>query len=54
MVLDYPQYSNGMYELHKRDFDDIARLVMEEYMPEQVDVPKEVDINYRIYQLHRV
>ncbi len=48
MVLDYPQYSNGMYELHKRDFDDIARLVMEEYMPEQVDVPKEVDINYLI------
>lgn len=25
MVLDYPQYPNGMYRLEKNDFDDIAR-----------------------------
>lgn len=46
MVLDYPQYPNGMYRLHKGDFDNIARDVMKEYMPGCVDVQQEVDINF--------
>ena len=33
MVLDYPQYPNGMYRLGKNDFDDIARAILKEYMP---------------------
>lgn len=48
MVLDYPQYINGMYKLQKKDFDDIARVIMKEYMPNVVDVPGEIDINYLI------
>jgi Zn-dependent peptidase ImmA (M78 family) len=48
MVLDYPQYPNGMYKLHKNDFDDIAREIMKAYMPGIVDAQQEVDINYLI------
>ena len=32
MILDYPQYPNGMYILGKNDFDDIARAVLKEYI----------------------
>ncbi len=32
MILDYPQYPNGMYRLGKNDFDDIARAVLKEYI----------------------
>lgn len=48
MVLDYPQYPNGMYRLGKNDFDDIARDVLKEYMPGVVDSQQEIDINYLI------
>lgn len=48
MVLDYPQYSNGMYRLYKRDFDNIALMIMKEYLPGAVDKIGEVDINYLI------
>lgn len=48
MVLDYPQYPNGMYKLRKNDFDDIARDIMKEYMPGAVDMQQAVDINYLI------
>lgn len=48
MVLDYPQYPNGMYRLQRKDFDDIAREILKEYMPGIVDVQKEVDMNYLI------
>lgn len=48
MVLDYPQYPNGMYKLYKRDFDNIALMIMKEYLPGSVDRIGEVDINYLI------
>ena len=48
MVLDYPQYPNGMYKLSKNDFDDIARDIMKEYMPGIVDIQREFDINFLI------
>ena len=48
MVLDYPQYPNGMYRLYKRDFDNIALMIMKEYLPGSVDKIGEVDINYLI------
>ena len=48
MTLDYPQYPNGMYRLYKRDFDNIALMIMKEYMPWIVDTVCEVDINYLI------
>lgn len=48
MVLDYPQYSNGMYKLYKRDFDNIALVIMKEYLPGYVDKIGEVDINYLV------
>lgn len=48
MVLDYPQYPNGMYRLYKRDFDNIALMIMKEYLPRSVDKIGEIDINYLI------
>lgn len=48
MVLNYPQYPNGMYKLYKHDFDNIALKIMKEYLPGSVDKIGEVDINYLI------
>lgn len=48
MVLAYPQYPNGMYRLYKRDFDNIALMIMKEYLPDSVDKIGEVDIYYLI------
>ena len=46
MFLDFPQYPNGMYRLYKRDFDNIALMIMKEYLPSFVDVIGEVDIDF--------
>ena len=47
MRLDkYPMKQNGMYILKKSDFDDIADMVLEEYMPSVLTYPKTVDIEY--------
>jgi hypothetical protein len=35
-----------MYKLHKTDFDDIALMLLQEYLASVVDRPREVDINY--------
>lgn len=48
MILEYPQYANGMYQLRKKDFDNIARMIMKEYMPGNIDIFREIDINYLI------
>lgn len=47
MRLDnYPMKQNGMYILKKTDFDDIAEMVLKEYMPFVLNEPKAVDIEY--------
>ena len=46
MRLDYPMKQNGMYILKKADFDDIGEMVLSEYMPNVLDYPKSVDIDY--------
>ena len=46
MKLSYEQYENGMYKLHKLDFDDIALMLLREHLPRLVDVPGEIDIYY--------
>lgn len=43
MVLEYPQYPNGMYRLSKNDFDDIARDILKEYLPGVVDSQQEIE-----------
>ena len=48
MKLEYPQYENGMYKLGKADFDDIAYEILDEYLPDALNSPKVVDINYLI------
>ncbi|OJU09171.1 MAG: hypothetical protein BGN88_08445 [Clostridiales bacterium 43-6] len=48
MKLSYEQEPNGMYKLHKTDFDDIALMLLREYLASVVDSPGEVDINYLI------
>lgn len=45
MKLEYEQYANGMFKLHKNDFDDIALAVLKEYALGIVDSPRAVDIN---------
>ena len=48
MKLDYPQYENGMYKLDRADFDDIAYEILDEYLPDALNSPGVVDINYLI------
>ena len=48
MKLEYPQYENGMYKLDKADFDDIAYEILDEYLPDALNSPRVVDINYLI------
>ena len=45
MKLNYTMKSNGMYILSERDFDDIATLVLTEYMPNVLERPQPVDID---------
>lgn len=45
MKLNYTMKSNGMYILSERDFDDIATLVLSEYMPNVLERPQPVDID---------
>lgn len=44
MQLNYEMKKNGMYILRQSDFDDIATLVLEEYMPEVLRTPQAVDV----------
>lgn len=46
MKLEYEKEPNGMYKLHKPDFDVIALRFLREYLSSVVDLPREVDINY--------
>ena len=46
MKLEYEQEPNGMYQLYKPDFDDIALKFLREYLSSVIDLPQEVDINY--------
>lgn len=48
MKLNYPQYENGMFKLYKKDFDDIALMVLKEFLPRSVNEPQAIDINYII------
>ena len=46
MKLNYTMKSNGMYILSERDFDDIATLVLTEYMPKALEWPQPVNIDH--------
>ena len=47
MRLDnYTMKQNGMYLLKKTDFDDIADMVLKEYMPGVLHYPKATDVDY--------
>lgn len=48
MRLEYPMYSNGMYCLKNGDFDAIASMVLGEYLPEALEKPQPVNIDYLI------
>lgn len=48
MKLNYGQESNGMYKLKKKDFDDIAMVLLKEHLATAIDSPSEVDINFLI------
>ena len=37
-----------MYKLYKRDFDNIALMIIEEYLPGSIGKIGEIDINYLI------
>ena len=46
MKLNYTMKPNGMYILSGRDFDDIATLVLTEYMPKVLEWPQPVNIDH--------
>lgn len=47
MRLDnYTMKHNGMYILKKTDFDEIADMVLKEYMPNVLQYPKQTDVEY--------
>ncbi len=48
MRLEYPMYANGMYCLKNGDFDNIANMVLGEYMPKALRNPQPIDIDYLI------
>lgn len=48
MRLEYPMFPNGMYCLRNGDFDTIASMVLGEYLPEALERPQPVDIDYLI------
>ena len=48
MKLEYPMFPNGMYCLRNGDFDAIASMVLGEYLPETLEKPQPVDIDYLI------
>lgn len=45
MELRYPQKPNGMYILSKEQLDDVAQMVLKEYMPTVLEQPCAVDID---------
>ena len=48
MRLDYPMNENGLYRLKSSDFDEIASMTFNEYLPQVLQVPQPVDIDYLI------
>lgn len=48
MKLNDEKKANGMYKLHKTDFDDSALTLLREHLASMVDSPREVGINYLI------
>ena len=48
MRLDYPMYESGMYCLKNGDFDEIASMILGEYLPKALKIPQPVDIDYLI------
>lgn len=47
MRLDnYPMKKNGMFILKRPDFDQIAKGVLEEYLPHSLEYPQPIDIEY--------
>jgi len=44
MKLRYPRKSNGMYILKREDMEDIATMLLTEYMPDVLERPQPVDI----------
>ncbi len=48
MKLNYPMRPNGMYVLRRQDFDDIATMVLSEYMPRVLREPQALDIDYLV------
>ena len=48
MRLEYPMYNNGMYCLKSDDFDNIATMILAEYLPDSLKKPQPIDIDYLI------
>jgi len=46
MVIDYPCKPNGMFVLSKTQLDGLATRVLKNFMPEVLDHPQPVDIEY--------
>ncbi|MCL2567952.1 MAG: ImmA/IrrE family metallo-endopeptidase [Oscillospiraceae bacterium] len=44
MQLSYPQKGNGLYVLNRDQIDQIATMILEEYMPNVLACPQSVDI----------
>ena len=45
MQLSYPQKGNGLYILSKDQIDEIATMILGEYMPNTLEYPQSVDID---------
>ena len=48
MTLLYPMFPNGRYCLKNEDFDDIASMVLGEYLPDSLVHPQKIDIDYLV------
>ncbi len=48
MKLEYPMFRNGRYCLRNEDFDEIAGMVLGEYLPDTLIRPQPTDIDYLI------
>lgn len=46
MHLNYPQKANGLYLLKRNDIEEIATGVLKEHMPDVLNTPKAVDVNW--------
>lgn len=46
MQLEFPYKSSGLPIIRKSEFDDLAKQILQEYMPDALVEPKAVDIKY--------